>query len=66
MDFAAHCRSRGWFAVPVVGAYEVLRMRHPDRPDPLIVHDRISAAEHYTTWGESQTELDAWLEARKS
>ena len=66
MDFTAFCVSRGWASVPVVGAYEVLRMRHPDRPDPLIVHNRISAAEHYTTWGESQTELDAWLEARKS
>jgi hypothetical protein len=66
MDFAAFCRSRGWSAVPVVGVYEVLRMRHPGRVDPLIVHDRDSATEHYTTWGESQTELRAWLRTRKS
>lgn len=66
MDFTVFCRSRGWVSEPTKGCYEVLRMRHPDHAAPLIVHDRIAAAEHYTTWGESQTELIAWMKSRKS
>jgi hypothetical protein len=65
-DFRAFCEGRGWTAEQTKNGFEVLRMRHPGRADPLIVHTRLDAAEHYTTWGESQTELRAWMKARKS
>ena len=65
-DFRAFCESRGWTAEAPKSGYEVLRMRHPVRANPLIVHTRDDATEHYTTWGESQTELRAWMKARKS
>jgi len=41
-------------------------MRHADRRDPLIVHDRDGAAEHYTTWGESAREAKAFIRARRA
>ena len=47
------------------GAYEVLRMRHVERRDPLIVHDRDDATEHYTTWGNSARELAKFMRRRR-
>lgn len=64
-DFQRFCEGRGWLAETPKGAYEVLRMRHPGRVDPLIVHSRIEAKEHYTTWGESANELRAWMRYRR-
>jgi len=61
----AFCEGRGWTVEPAKGGYEALRMRHPDRKDPLIVHDRDGANEHYTTWGESARMVSAMLRARK-
>ncbi|WP_067753019.1 hypothetical protein [Orrella dioscoreae] len=62
--FQTFCEGRGWTAEPTKGDYEVLRMRHPDRRFPLIVHDRHDAPEHYTTWGESARMLGPFLRAR--
>lgn len=62
--FQAFCEENGWQAEPTKGGYEVLRMRHADRPDPLIVHDRTEAKEHYTTWGESARMVKRWMRVR--
>lgn len=64
-EFKAFCEKRGWQAEPIKGGYEVLRMRHSERKDPLIVYDRNSAPEHYTTWGESARMVTALLRQRK-
>lgn len=64
-EFQTFCEGRGWTAEPTRGGYEVLRMRHPGRVHPLIVHGRDSATEHYTTWGESANELRVWLRSRR-
>lgn len=64
-EFQAFCEARGWTVELTKGGYEVLRMRHPGRAHPLIVHDRNDAKEHYTTWGESANELRAWMRSRK-
>ena len=64
-EFQAFCETRGWQAETPKGPYEALRMRHADRRDPLIVHDRIEAKEHYTTWGESSRELTKFMRQRR-
>lgn len=64
--FRAFCEWRGWTAEAPKGLYEVLRMRHPDRKDLLIVHERDGATEHYTTWGESARMVSAMLRERRS
>lgn len=64
-DFQRFCEGRGWMAETPKGAYEILRMRHVDRRDPLIVHDRDGAKEHYTTWGESARELAKFMRRRR-
>jgi len=61
--FQAFCEARGWVAEPSKGDYEVLRMRHPERRDPMIVHERSNATEHYTTSGESQKQVRAFIRA---
>lgn len=57
--FQEFCEHFGWVAQDCKGEYEVLRMRHPDISEPLIVHKRLKTAcgnvPHYlTTWGQSQ------------
>jgi len=64
-DFQRFCEGRGWLAEAPKGAYETLRMRHADRRDPLIVHNRDGATEHYTTWGESSRELTKFMRSRR-
>lgn len=64
-EFQTFCESQGWQAQPPKGAYEILRMRHADRRDPLIVHDRLEAKEHYTTWGESSRMLTRFIRTKK-
>ncbi len=52
-EFTKFCEGLGWVSERVKGDYEVLRMRHPNSKELLIVHDRHSASQHYTTWGMS-------------
>lgn len=62
-DFAAFASGRGWFRVPTKGAYEVLRMKHPESPRPLVIFRREDA--HYATIGRDQVDahqlLHDWL-----
>lgn len=60
-EFQKFCEVRGWHSETPKGPYEALRMRHAGRRDPLIVHDRDGATEHYTTWGESSLELSKFM-----
>jgi len=57
--FIIFCQKAGWRTQECKGDYEVLRMRHPDIPEPLIVHKRLKTAcgnipKYLTTWGQSQ------------
>lgn len=61
LAFEVFCATHGWQPVPVKGDYEVLRMRHPDHKDPLIVHGRLRAPEHLTTHGNADKLLDQFL-----
>ncbi|AZV93549.1 hypothetical protein CBF45_07325 [Bordetella sp. J329] len=62
--FQTFCEGYGWKAEPTKGGYEVLRMRHAGCENLLIVHGKIDAQEHYTTWGESQRMIRQFLRAR--
>lgn len=53
--FKKFCEALGWKQEKVKGEFEVLRMRHPDQSEPMIVHARTRAAEHATVWGHSAT-----------
>lgn len=64
-EFEAFCTGRGWLSEAPKGDYEVLRMRHPAMAQPLIVHTRLDAKEHLTTWGESDRMLNAWLVSKR-
>jgi hypothetical protein len=64
-EFQNFCEANGWQPEHHKGAYEVLRMRHADRRDPLIVHSRLEAKEHYTTWGESSRMLARFIRSKK-
>lgn len=53
-EFKAFCQSKGWVDEKTKGPYEVLRMRHPDWKEPMIVHQRNNIESmHLTTWGNS-------------
>lgn len=64
-DFAKFCEGRGWVSVPTKGDYEVLRMRHPDIAEPLMVHRRDVSEVHLTTWGKSQSMADKFFNQRR-
>lgn len=64
--FARFCEAHGWKRASLGSPWEVLRMKHADRRNPLIVHTRAEAREHFTTWGESQRMLVAWIKERRS
>lgn len=58
-DFRAFCEQSGWRQQERKGDYEVLRMRHPEIKEPLIVHKRLKTVcgnipRYLTTWGQSQ------------
>lgn len=59
--FIAFCEARGWESEPVKGPYERLRMRHPEKREPLLVHTRQDAREHLSVWGHSLTLTTAFL-----
>lgn len=61
-DFIAFCTARGWKREPTKGDYEILRMRHPARKDPLMVHQGLhDDSMHLTTWGESDRMVRIYL-----
>lgn len=65
-EFAAYCATKGFVRVePLANAYEVLRMTKKGS-EPVIVHARMRASEHGTTWGMSQRMLQSWFSARNS
>lgn len=64
--FVQFCKAHGWEVEPTKGDFEALRMRHPNKSQPLIVHARLSTDNgnplvHYTTWGESERMLENFL-----
>jgi len=48
--FAAWLEARGWVREPTKGIYEVLRMRSPEAPAPMILFAR-DRSRHATTQG---------------
>jgi len=56
----------GWAPEKCKGFYEVLRMRHPDQKELLLVYDRNDAKEHYTTFGISNDMLNKFLRLKRS
>ena len=65
-EFGQFCMTHGWVAELPKALFEVLRMRHPDRQHPLIVHARMNTDNgnplvHCTTWGESERMLNKFL-----
>lgn len=60
-EFRDFCASQGWVLEPTKGDYEVLRMRHKDVKEPLMVHEKSGAKEHLTTWGYSQKWVQKFL-----
>ena len=63
-DFALWMNTKGWGTQDTVGAYEVLRMKHPLSSDLLIVYQKIGA-EHCTVYGNGLHFVRKWLDARK-
>lgn len=68
LEFARFCEADGWTPTPCRGAYEVLRMYKPHHDGTkrlLIVHERLHAKEHYTTWGASAMMTRLFLAHKK-
>lgn len=66
--FKTFCIESGWINKTPIGDWEVLRMRHPDRLKPLMVHKRLTNSNngplvHYTTHDEATTMLFQFLKA---
>jgi len=65
-EFKAFCVSKGWVEQSNKGEYEVLRMRHPDWKEPMIVHQRINVdSVHLTTWGNSADMLRRYFRSKR-
>lgn len=56
-EYIEFCESKGWEQVKAKSCWEVLRMTNPQSKNPLIVHTKLDAPEHYTTHGVSH---DMW------
>ena len=63
--FKAYLVELGWVEEPTKGIYEKLRMRHPRYNDPLIVHSKEEATQHYTTWGHSDRLATGFLNQKR-
>lgn len=63
-EFAAFCETRGFTRVIPKGEYEILRMELKDSA-PVIVHKRLDAKEHATTWGVSATLFRQWQRSKR-
>jgi hypothetical protein len=65
-EFVAFCESKGWVHEPDGSPYVVLRMRHPDWREPMIVHQKNDTESmHVTTWGNSADMLRRWMRSRR-
>lgn len=64
-EFAAFCESQGFQRDPPKDYYEVLRMTKPGS-EPLLVHKKLYAKEHVTTWGVSQRMFYRWRDAKRN
>lgn len=64
-EFAQFCESRGWKPENTKGPYEVLRMRHPDIREPMMVHRRDVSEVHLTVWGQSERLTNKFFAARR-
>ena len=64
-EFATFCANDGWSREQPKDYYEVLRMTKPGK-EPLIVHKKLGAKEHATTWGNSQMMFANWIKSRRS
>lgn len=66
-QFQVYLESRGWIAdKPLTDAYEVLRMRHQSAQFPCILHQKMRATEHVTSWGISQELVKDFLRSRRT
>jgi hypothetical protein len=65
--FTAWLIGKGWAQQETKGPYEVLRMSRKGKygNKTLIVHKKLEAEVHCTTWGESQVWLLKWFKERK-
>jgi hypothetical protein len=64
-EFKAWLIARGWEEQPTKGFYEVLRMRHKKEKEPLILHRKDSATQHFTSWGLSDKMVNSFLRSRR-
>lgn len=64
-EFRDFCVSQGWVNEGPKGDYEALRMRHPNHKDLLIVHQKNSASQHFTTWGLSERMSRAFFRSQR-
>lgn len=65
-ELVAFCESKGWVHESDDSPYVVVRMRHPDWREPLIVHQRNDPQSmHVTTWGNSADMLRRYLRERR-
>jgi len=63
-EFKMWLQEHGWKECPVKGAYEVLRMRHPNEKPPLLIYTRVGK-EHLTVYGKGIELVYMWLEDRE-
>jgi hypothetical protein len=72
--FKIFCEAMGWAEVPTKGVFEVLRMRHAEQKEPLIVHQKMGTfahsghtpTVHLTTWGQSAVVVKQFLRAKRT
>lgn len=64
-DFKVFATSCGFVEVPAKYVYEALRMKPTGGGEPLIIHRRDSAKEHFTTWGVGGTIANEFFRTRK-
>lgn len=64
-EFSQFCSKKGWQLENTKGHYEVLRMRHPDISEPMIVHHRDVSEVHLTVWGQSERLANKFFAAKR-
>lgn len=68
--YKEYCISKGWREVPVKSIFESLRMVHPNKNEPLIVHRKLTTKVggrlvHYTIWGQSYLMFQEYIKCSK-
>ena len=64
-EFAAFCETQGFTRDAPKGEYEVLRMTRA-KGEPVIVHAKLGAKEHATTWGMSARMYIKWRRSKRT